>query len=156
MPAVADLRASSTSVAALKEMFSKRPRSTTVIPGVSKPMRKATAGRPAWAEYSGFDDDDDDDGDGAYQPSDLDTEERESQEFIKAAKDSIQTLAALSESIQPDMDVREFDEEKFSSNVKEFMESGKRTVRYAKRKLQQSVRHPWRTHWHNLEPPAAS
>jgi hypothetical protein len=105
------------------------------------------ARRPEWAQtlYQEFEEDETTERDYEYVDQqlwkvDLDQEELESKEFVKDARDGIQKLEAVSAMLEPDMDVDEFDEERFSLGIKEFVYSGKKTIRYIKRKSKQGVR----------------
>lgn len=70
---------------------------------------------------------------------DLQAEEKESKEFVKDAQEGIEKLENLSSMIDPEMDVDDFDEERFKLKMKEFFYSGKKTIRYIKRKSRQGV-----------------
>jgi hypothetical protein len=106
------------------------------------------ARRPQWAQtlYEEFDEEQDGEQkdyqyvDPQLWKVDLEQEERESQEFVKDAQDGIHKLEAVNAMIEPEMDVDDFDEERFSLGIKEFVYSGKKTIRFLKRKSKQGVR----------------
>ncbi len=66
--------------------------------------------------------------------SNVEDQERQSEEFYAIAKDATQKLDDISSLCDPDMDVDEFDEDRLKTQVKVFFDAGKKMYLYLKRR----------------------